>query len=201
VFTLNLDSGEWSPLLLGEAFRPTQLESSSSEEASEEEDDDGGGGGDNDDDDDDDDDGSGSAGAGGDDGEREAESEGKSMAPAELMPEPSVDTAAAAAAAAAVARDGRVAQLSQPAGAGCESAAIVNPSDRCNVRGGGGLLVPSARTSAGAVAVDGQSLVVWGGLSENAQGIERPTNDGWELAGLLGGSGSVRWRRLTVTAQ
>jgi hypothetical protein len=200
VFTLNLDSGEWSPLLLGEAFRPTQLESSSSEEASEEEDDDGGGGGDNDDDDDDDDDGSGSAGAGGDDGEREAESEGKSMAPAELMPEPSVDTAAAAAAAAAVARDGRVAQLSQPAGAGCESAAIVT-SDRCNVRGGGGLLVPSARTSAGAVAVDGQSLVVWGGLSENAQGIERPTNDGWELAGLLGGSGSVRWRRLTVTAQ
>ena len=37
MFSLDLDSGEWQPLLLGEAFQPEQLESSSDESEEEEE--------------------------------------------------------------------------------------------------------------------------------------------------------------------
>ena len=145
VFSLNLGTSVWSPVLLGKALQPDEIESSEDEEEGEQE-------GDEDEDED-------------EGGDCDAE---KSVEP-EPEPEPKAQMTAEAAA---------KAEQSSAAGEECDSA-------------------PSPRIGAGVVALQGEgdtaAILVFGGMRENAKGVEEPSNDMWRLGVGVNAGG---WERL-----
>jgi hypothetical protein len=139
VFALNLDTAVWSPMLLGEALKPEEIESSEEEEDDDE------------------------------DEEEEGEDEDAGAVTSAEAPEtPAEPELAPASAAAAV----------EPAGGGAATTAVAADQQ---------LSSPSPRIGAGVLTMGGTgdapaAMLLFGGMRENAKGVEEPSNDVWRLA-------------------
>jgi hypothetical protein len=139
VFSLDLASSVWAPVLLGEAHKPEDMESSEEDDDEEED---------------------------GDDEEHEGVEEAQAMDEDQPEPEPEPTP---------------------------EPSATMTPRGESKADGSAAAAaaVPSPRMGAGVVASPGgDSMLIFGGMRENAKGVEEPSNDVWRLTS---GSG---WEQL-----